>query len=150
MNDLDGFFKNQIYNDFYENIETNSNICMICTLPYNLYDKVTLTCNHTFHESCINEIMKNEHFVSCPYCKSCNAKFKLSSLCKYATKSGKVCEKFTLADHSLCKFHARYMKKHNNCNHIFSNGKNEGKRCKNKACKDKLFCEEHLSTSVTI
>lgn len=139
--DINNIFHNNEYIDFYNSIESDDK-CMICLTNYNLYNKVTLECNHIYHNSCINLLLKNTHYFICPYCKLYQDKFNLSKICKYVTKNGKKCNKMCLTDSNICIFHNKYMT-NNICLGIYKYGKNKGKRCLYKPINGKFFCKIH-------
>jgi hypothetical protein len=145
MDILTNFFKNSNYNKFYNSIDPMADKCMICNLPYNDINKVTLDCNHIYHNCCVNLLLKNTPLFVCPYCKAYQEKYKIISTCKYVTKQGKKCMKTCLSDIGICPFHSRYLKS-DICFGIYKTGKNKGKRCCFKPKKNELFCKIHLKS----
>ena len=64
----------ELYNDLYER-DNNKNKCMIC---YDTNNLIKISCNHYFHESCINlYYLKNKKTsFNCPYCSKVNKLIK--------------------------------------------------------------------------
>ena len=99
MTDLTSFFKEDIFNEYIEDniTENKDKICMICFSEYNNINKVTLECNHVFHNSCILDLLNKSQHLVCPYCKMYQT--------KYIKKKCLHCNLYTYADSKLCEFH---------------------------------------------
>jgi hypothetical protein len=140
---MDNLF-DELYNDIINEDESNEDKCNICHYK-TVTDKLTLACNHIFHNKCLKKLIK------CPYCNKIIYKeeLKKNNLCKSILKSGKnkgkECEKF------LCKVHTKNIdipkKKYSHptdsiknnsnsiCKTILKSGKNKGKECGRSNCK---------------
>ena len=136
------FFKNINHNIFYNSIDVDADKCMICGLPYDENNRVTLDCGHVYHNECVNLIIKKSPLFACPYCKNYQAKFNIIKKCKYVTKNGKICTNKCITDVGICKFHNKYLK-NNVCFGIVKSGKNKGKRCNFTPIDNNFFCKIH-------
>ena len=141
MSCLDDFFSDTKINSFYKSLENSEDICAICNTKYDFANKVTLDCKHTYHEKCLNQLLENSHYLSCPYCNSYQPKYKLIKTCCYVTKNNKKCDKICFSDNKICIFHNRYIHKSKKCFAICKNGK----KCSFNRQENSLFCKKHTS-----
>lgn len=134
--------------NFDELVELASNMkeikgeeCMICHFPIdeNIVNNIMkLSCNHFYHKSCIDNLMKSKEVV-CPYCqRSTNInkikpvklpKVICTSIIKTGENKGKQCNKLNCKKH-IKKIEAIPIL----CNTMLKTGKNKGTLCKRHDC----------------
>ena len=134
MTELKHFFTDSTYNDFIQNttIKDEDHICMICSCEYNDLNKVTLECNHIYHNSCIIDLLKSTQYFCCPYCSMHQNKHALKTKCQK-------CIIYSYADSNLCIYHATF----NRCNGILKHGPDKGKQCRYKRKNSTMYCLKH-------
>jgi hypothetical protein len=110
--------------------------CLICHFPIDLDLLIKLKCNHSYHNNCINTLIKNKIIsITCPYCQT---------VTNNPTQSNPTQSNPTNLQHSS------YIKLEvNKCKKIIKTGVNKGKECNIIQCKrhnkiEKVLCKEIL------
>lgn len=120
---MDSLF-NELYNNIIKEEDINEDICSICHYK-TLEDKITLSCNHIFHNKCLGKL------DFCPYCnqKINMVDFKNNNTCKVLLKSG--VNKGKPCGRLMCKLHkiTNTNTDVNMCTSILKSGSNKGKQC---------------------
>jgi len=120
--------------------------CLICHFPIDLDLLIKLKCNHSYHNNCINNIIKDKVGITCPYCQTVTNKsiqdktiqgnliIKLeSNKCKKIIKTG--VNKGKECNIIQCKRHNKIEKVLVLCKEILMSGKKKGLPCNRNNCK---------------
>ena len=114
--------------------------CMVCHFPDLAENLVKLKCNHFYHESCIQKLIKSNK-IKCPYCdKTSTLKEKVTNvICKVIMKNGvnkgKECNRLNCTYHKVKIQLNNKITNSNNCNVVIKSGPNKGQTCNRINCK---------------
>jgi len=108
--------------------------CVISHLSIDENKDVLLPCKHWYKYNLFIKYFKNHS--QCYYCYNI---FQLNDLLHKCKKDN--CSKLTYANSRFCN---RHLFSNVKCNHILLTGKNKGKECNKKCCKNSNYCFLHI------
>ena len=54
---------------YIKDTKPDNKICLICHFKNSTYDKLKLSCKHTFHSNCYRRYCGSKNKVECPICR---------------------------------------------------------------------------------